>query len=126
MGVDERIKSSVFILGGGDIGSIVWTKRFHEEYAGYLEQVRATGDLDEVKPADDRFLFDPLTFAHLIRPRKVLMINARFDLIIPRKSTMKLWRALRQPRIIWIPATHITSCLWQGFICRRTVGFLKE
>lgn len=143
MGVDERLRRGVFILGGGDIGEIVWrgwatyilkkrakitkelNKRLHEEYARYLEQVRSCRDLDSVKPFDDRFLFDPLTFAHLIWPRKVLMMNARFDPIIPRKSTVKLWNALGGPPIVWIPATHITSCFWQGFIWRKTVEFLK-
>ncbi len=70
-------------------------------------------------------LFDPLTFAHLIKQRKVLMINARFDPVIPRKSTMKLWHALGEPPIIWLPSTHITSCIFQGLIMKKTIEFLK-
>ena len=117
MGVEPRLKRSVFILGGGDVGEIVGSG-----LTTFFIRKKARVGLDENRQSQ---LLDPLTFAHLIRHRKVLMINARFDPVIPRKSTMKLWHALGEPPIIWLPSTHITSCIFYAFIVKKTVEFLK-
>ena len=117
MGVEVRFRKGVFILGGGDVGEIV-----RSGLTTFFISKKAKIGFDEYRQFQ---LFDPLTFAHLIRHRKVLMINARFDPVISRKSTMKLWHALGEPPIIWLPSTHITSCIFYGLIVKKTVEFLK-
>lgn len=117
MGVEARFKKGIFILGGGDMGEIV-----RSGLGTFFIRKKAKVGSDENRQSQ---LFDPLTFAHLIKQRKVLMINARFDPVIPRKSTMKLWHALGKPPIIWLPSTHITSCIFQGLIMKKTIEFLK-
>ena len=60
------------------------------------------------------FLCDPLTYAHLIDPEKIIMLNSRFDHFFNRKSTELLWNELGKPEIYWFNSPH-TSRL----ICRR-------
>ncbi len=54
---------------------------------------------------------DPVTYAENVRGRnvKMLMLNARYDEIIPRQCTEALWRAFGEPEIVWWDAGHISA-----------------
>lgn len=147
MGIDNRIKAGVSILGGGNIHyiftrSIVTLplviygffhglrikdyKKVSKDYIEYLKEARKTNDIEKISCPWQWFLLDPLTYAHLNHPRNVLMINGRFDLIIPPRATIQLWEALRKPSIIWLPSTHITAGLFFNTIFHHTCKYLKS
>jgi len=145
MGVDERFKAGVSILGGGNINRMIWqgmmgrgivrflrtkgiTKRdFYEvleDYNAFLEETRRTGEIPE--PKWEWYLLDPLTYAHRNNPRRVLMFNGFFDLIIPRASVIELHRALGNPELVWLPTEHFTIAFFQTMIMRRSLAFFDE
>ena len=142
MAVDERIKAGVLMVTGGNSEKIVQTSRIsafrkhykrseaeyneiQERYLRYLAEVAKRG-LENVTPDTNSFLTDPLTFAHLLRQRPLLMINARWDEFIPKEATLDFWEACDKPSISWYPATHSSIWLWYPLILRQITGFIKS
>jgi len=146
MGVENRIKAGVSILGGGNIHYIFirslitmpWViygffhglkirdyKMVTKDYIKFLKEVREKG-IENVECKWKWFLIDPLTYSHLNQPRKVLLINGYFDLIIPFKAVIQLWNFLGRPEKLFLPSTHITSIFFKNIILRRTIKFLKS
>lgn len=142
MGLDKRLKAGVFIVTGGNSPKIGWetrtsdynkerkqTKEGYEKtlnsYLKYVAEVEEKG-FERVKPPQDIFMCDPMTFAHRLRQRPVLMINARWDHSIPKEATLDFWEAAGRPRISWLPATHPTIWFWYPLIRGKIVRFLKS
>jgi cephalosporin-C deacetylase-like acetyl esterase len=142
MGLDKRLKAGVFIVMGGNSPKIGWetrtsdynkgrkqTKAGYERtlksYMKYLAEVEEKG-LEKVKPPQENFWIDPMTFAHRLRKRPVLMINARWDQAIPKEATTDFWKAAGKPPISWFPATHPSIWLWYPLIRGKIIRFLKS
>lgn len=142
MGVDSRIRAGVLMVMGGNstrinAGSVyrkttkspILTDAEYREvqsnYANYLAEVSEKG-YENVEAPDRAFLIDPLTFAHSLRERPVLMVNATWDEAVPKGATLEFWEACGKPQIAWYPGTHASIWLWYPFIGRRVVGFLAE
>jgi cephalosporin-C deacetylase-like acetyl esterase len=141
MGTDERVGAGVFIVAGGNSEKISYMsglstitrdyrrteaeyQQIQQSYLQYLAEVAEKG-LENVSPPRRSFLTDPMTFAHRLRQRPVLMINARWDEAISAEATLDFWRECGQPDIVWLPATHATIWLWYPFIRRKIAGFLR-
>jgi cephalosporin-C deacetylase-like acetyl esterase len=136
MGIDKRIKAAGLIVTGGNSSKIGWERRtsdfkeaeYHNiqsSYRHYLDEIAEKG-WERVTPPRESFLTDPMTFAHLLRQRPVLMISARWEEAIPREATLDFWREAGKPTLILFPATHATIWLWYPSIRRKIVNFLKE
>ena len=142
MGVDKRIKAGIFLVAGGNSEKIGRKSRKHTmskshhraeeeyhkiqtEYADYLVEVVEKG-IENVTPPRKSFLIDPMTYAHYLRERPVLMLNALWDEYIPREATLDLWKACGKPPITWFPATHTSFWLWYPIIRRKITRFLES
>lgn len=55
---------------------------------------------------------DPLTHASLLRDRKLLIVGARHDEIVPPVMAENLWNATGRQRIIWLDAGHYTAAAY--------------
>ncbi|MFQ5906266.1 MAG: alpha/beta hydrolase family protein [bacterium] len=145
MGVDERFRIGVSILGGGNVNRMIWqgamgrnivrflrTKgitRHHfrevlRDYDAFLEETRRTGEIAE--PRWEWYLLDPLTYAHRNSPRRLLMFNGFFDFIIPRASVVELHKALGKPKLVWLPTEHFSIAFFQGMIMNQTLDFFDR
>jgi pimeloyl-ACP methyl ester carboxylesterase len=142
MGIDERIKAGIFIVSGGNSGKIMQFSRFNtfrkgykvpteeyeryqKSYLEYLDKIVLQG-WGNVLPERQNFFIDPLTYAHRLRERPVLMINARWDDFIPREATLDFWKACGEQKILWLPATHASIWIWYPIIAGRIYRFLKS
>lgn len=149
MGVDERFRRGVLLVTGGDYYAITWhglatgrlrrkyaasadqcdekaCEKYHAHYREYARSLHTVSDLDTVPCAKECFLFDPLTFAHFIRGRKVLMYNSLLDEAFPRRSSYELWQELGRPERHMLLADHPTVLLYRRRILRRTVELFTE
>jgi pimeloyl-ACP methyl ester carboxylesterase len=142
MGIDERIGAGIFFVSGGNSGKIAQKARsgilrrnyrsseaeYREEqetYTGYLAEVMERG-FEDVVPPTSSFLIDPMTYAHRLQQRPVLMINAKWDVFIPREATEDFWRKCGQPEIVWLTGGHSSIWLWYPVIKRRMSVFLRS
>jgi hypothetical protein len=103
MARDERLRVNVALLGGGDLvhilthGALTFLARREYRRRGLNEETlrRALAPVD------------PLTSARpLTPPRRMLMINGRYDVIMPPSDVLKLWRAFGEPPLLWLDTGH--------------------
>lgn len=141
MGVEQRIKAGIFIVGGGNAEVFCWNTK-HEaiqeghtcteaechkirsHYPKYRAEVFEKG-LENVTAIKHCFLTDPLTYASLLRNRPIMMINALWDTAVPREATLDFWEACGRPSITWYPATHAGVWLLYPLIANKVTRFLK-
>jgi dienelactone hydrolase len=104
---EPRLTSVCLLLAGGDLGKVAWESR---ELAQVRQAWEARGGthgefvqiLSEV---------DPVRYAANVRGRRILMMNAKSDEVIPRTCTESLWESLGKPPIHWYDGGHY-SCAW--------------
>ena len=109
---DPRVKSSVFILGGGNLA-----KLFSESREKTIRSFRKRV-MKRDKIAKEQFFqvvsqkfqdIDPLFYARRLSPETVLMINTVNDVVVPRECTLEFWSSAGEPELIWLPFTHTSS-----------------
>jgi hypothetical protein len=142
MAVDERVMAGVFLVTGGNMENITWRSKndvarmshkctefqcheIYSHYPQYLDDVKERG-IENVVPAKECFLFDPISFTSYLRGRPMLMINAEWDDFVPKDSTLEFWEACGHPRIVWLPANHNTVFLRYHSIRREVTGFISS
>ena len=141
MAVDTRIREGIFVTIGGNLEEVSWGGKLGEtgightctreechavytHHPGYLIEVAEKG-VENVTPAKECFLIDPLTFAEYLRQRPVLMINGKDDEVVSEQSTLTLWEAYGRPRLVWVPDTHAGTYSRAPLISAEIVAFLN-
>ena len=109
---DPRIKSSVFILGGGNLAKLFSQSR-EKTIRSFRKRVMKKEGLTEEEfsqlvsqKLED---IDPLTYVGRLSPETVLMINTVNDVVVPRDCTLEFWSSVGEPELIWLPFTHTGS-----------------
>lgn len=99
---EPRLKNVCLLLAGGDLGKINWESPDLQKVRRELPKFGLEKEalLKKLAP------IDPVTYAANLRGRRVLMLNARDDELIPRACTESLWSACGEPEIIWYPGGH--------------------
>ena len=101
---EPRLRNVCLLLAGGDVAEVTWTSR---ETRKLREQFVAAGGTKEELV---RWLkkVDPVSYADQIRNsgRRILMVNATDDEVVPRHCTMALWRSFGKPPIEWYSGGH--------------------
>lgn len=104
---EPRITNVCLMLAGGDVGQVAWASRELAPLRRRWEQGGGTKEsffavLNQV---------DPVTYAANLRGRRVLMLNATRDEVIPKACTESLWRAIGEPKIVWLDGGHYSALL---------------
>lgn len=118
-GTDTRVKAAAYVLGGGDLSTIIYN-------AAEAEFFRKRLDAKKMTPFEfsSRFsVVDPLTFAFRAKEVPSVMYNAMFDRLIPRKSTIQLWEALENPRMWMYPGGHYSAFLFIGHVREKVCRY---
>ena len=112
--VDAQVN---LLLAGGDIGQAGWDSRHMPAVRQqWIAQGGTREQFDEIVRA-----VDPVTYAASLKGRRILMLNAEDDEVIPRACTDSLWKALGEPEIRWYAGGHF-SVLRHLFSALMTVG----
>jgi dienelactone hydrolase len=99
---DPKIRNACLLLAGGDLPKIAAeSKEFERERAAFLAAGKKAEGFENVIA-----VVDPLTHASLLKDRRVLMLNAKDDEVIPRECTERLWEAAGKPDIVWFSGGH--------------------
>jgi dienelactone hydrolase len=120
-GIEPRITKACLILAGGDMGEVAWQST---EMTELRERWTAQGHTKEelfelLRPVD------PVTYARPVAGRKILMLNASRDEVVPPACTKALWRAFGEPEIVWWDAGHYTAVRYLFSGAARAVEFFQ-
>ncbi len=118
MGQDARLRAGVAFEAGGDLAEIDRTSYFRNLFFRKREPFTN----EEIAKLST---VDPLTYAHQNQPRRVLMVQAARDAVIPPHTGEKLWRALGRPPIQWIDTNHIALRLVPKSTTRTALAYLE-
>jgi dienelactone hydrolase len=96
------------LLGGGGLVDAFYDDPRAAGFRKLWELVGGTKKLlaELIAPAD------PLTCAANLRERKVLMIAAKRDEIVPPRMARALWEATGRQEIVWYDCTHYGAALY--------------
>jgi dienelactone hydrolase len=118
--VDPAIERAVLLLAGGGLAEILWEM---PEAAGYralwLAAGRSKRDLEALTRP-----YDPLTYAEGMRGKRVLMMAARVDEVIPPRAAIALWEAAGKPPLRWLDCGHYSAVGYLLPAMREAVDFL--
>lgn len=127
---DQEITAAAYLLGGGNLPEIMISPQ------GYVKgrirdriMVENGWNAEEFKRQAVSALkpVDPLTYAGRLDAARILMVNGRFDKVIPYPNAKELWEALGQPDWIVLPAGHYTASFFDRYIRYRAAQhFLKQ
>jgi dienelactone hydrolase len=120
MGQDSRLSAGVAILGGGDLPYLYQRSLLFRIL--HPSTTRKLSEAERARLAEA----DPLTYADENRPRRVLMIQAARDVLIPPSASTQLWEALGRPPIRWLDTNHYGPMLGERTIMAAAAAFLQE
>jgi hypothetical protein len=106
--MEPKLGRLAVLLGGADFADGYWdhphvvpARAAYQLFGGTKDQVR-----EFLAP------IDPITHAKNLLGRKVLIIAARNDEIVPPRMAENLWNATGRQRIIWLNAGHYGAALY--------------
>lgn len=119
---DDHVQAAAYILGGGNLSEIMaapqgYVKRRLRERI--MSQNGMTQEEFQKAAAETLRPVDPLTFAGRLDPKRIFMVNGRFDKVIPYKNAKELWNALGRPDWVVIPTGHYTASFFMPYIRHR-------
>ncbi len=105
---EPRLQNVAIVLGGGNFAEMLWANE-SERAQKFREKWLAAGKTREsFREVISRI--DPVTHGHLLKGRRVLMIAAKNDTIIPPASAEALWESIgREPELVWLDAGHYSA-----------------
>jgi len=107
-GIEPKIHSVSLLLGGGGL-----VESFAEHPIGLLltPVFKLAGiTMEKLKKAIDPI--DPITYSDQLKTKKLLLIAASNDDVVPPVAMKRLWEATGKPEMIWVEATHVGSALY--------------
>lgn len=99
---EPKLQNICLLLAGGDIGKVALDAV--KLRAGQGELPKALGDKESL--VKKLALIDPVTYAANARGRRILLLNAKDDEVIPRACTEALHKGLGEPEIVWYSGGH--------------------
>lgn len=105
---EPRLKNVAIVLGGGKLADILWSNEIREA-RDFREQWLAEGGT-QTSFREALAPIDPATHGHLLKGRRVLMVAAKNDEVIPPESAVALWESIgKEPELVWLDAGHYTA-----------------
>jgi dienelactone hydrolase len=99
---EPRLQNICLLLAGGDIGRVAFDAV--KLRAGSGELPKSLGDKETL--IKKLAVIDPVTYAANARGRRILLLNAKDDEVIPRACTDALYEGFGQPEIVWYSGGH--------------------
>ncbi len=119
---EPRFKNVAIYLAGGGLPAAIWD---HPDPK--LRQLRENWEakgLDREAFLKQAAPSDPLTYADRLKNRRVLMVAAKHDEVIPPKCAVLLHEAIgSQAELVWLESGHISAALFLYSELERLVNF---
>ncbi len=117
--VEPRVKATAFVLGGADLARILWSSSVVGRQRSALRQQGYT----EERLRDELRSVEPLSRLRPDDPRPALLIDARYDTVVPPASADALAGALPRMARVRIDTGHYGGALVHSRLVRLTSRF---
>jgi dienelactone hydrolase len=106
--MEPRLNRVAVLLGGGGLVDAYYDDPRGKVFRALYERLGGSKDklARLIAPAD------PLTCAANLRERKLLLLAAKRDDIVPPRMAEALWRASGRQRIVWFDCTHYGAVVY--------------
>ena len=115
---EPRFQKVCPVLAGGGVGKILWESNEPHMVQAREKWLAAGGTRESL--LELMKTIDPANYGDRMLGRKILMLNADHDEVIPKACTEALWQAFGRPKIQWYHAGHY-SAAWYLPIAIATV-----
>jgi dienelactone hydrolase len=119
--VDPTLNRGVFLLAGGGLDEILWGMDEPDARRArqlWIDTGHTRADLKALTTP-----FDPLTYADRLVGKKVLMMAANVDEVVPPSAAKALWAASGRPPIRWFDCGHYSALGYLLPALRESVEF---
>jgi dienelactone hydrolase len=106
--MEPKLGRLTVLLGGGGFIDSYWDHPQVAPWRKIYESIGGTKAMAQDFIAD----IDPITHAKLLKNRRVLIIAAKNDTIVPPKMAENLWHATGEQRIVWLNADHYSAAIF--------------
>jgi dienelactone hydrolase len=106
--MEPRLGRVAVLLGGGGFVDAYWN---HPQAVPIRDLFQLLGGTKE-QVKDWLAPIDPITCAANLKDRRVLIIAAKKDEIVPPQMAENLWEATGRQRIIWLNAGHYSAVIY--------------
>ncbi len=118
-GIDSRVASATFLLGGADFAHILWNS---SRVVQQRELLRRRG-FTEAKLREALAPIEPLTYLKKRDGGTSFVVGARYDTVVPQQSTQNLIDALENPKVLWLDTGHYGGIFVQRRLMREVAAF---
>ena len=122
LGMESCFEAGAYLLGGGRVAELMFESALTREAAfssGYRPE-----DLEKIWRD-----LEPLSYREVLQKKHVLLVNALWDRVVPRRNAEALHRGLPQAKKLWVPLGHYSSAahlIWlPGYVSRYFREVLK-
>lgn len=126
--VDDRIAAAALMLNGGDIPQLLVMSE-EQEVVEIREGLQKKHQWDNQTMYEEgtRVLgaIDPITLAPLIDPKKIMLISARFDKVVPYDLSTRWWQAAHRPKRVVVPTGHYSAIVFLHYFRWRCSKFFR-
>jgi hypothetical protein len=126
--VEPRIKAASLCLSGGDLPSIL-TDTGEGRIVDWARARAAAGGLTASRLEDElrsSLRSDPSLLGAHVDPRRVFMVTASFDGVVPERNSELLWESLGRPKRLVVPLGHYSAAFVLDFVLREVETFSRE
>jgi cephalosporin-C deacetylase-like acetyl esterase len=121
-GSEPRIESACLLLGGGGLVDAFST---HPQAGVVFEALKLAGlSKDGLKKIVATV--DPLTYADQLKHKRLLLIGAKRDEIVPPVAMQTLWEATGKPEIVWVDTTHVGAAQFAFSLMEAVKNHIKK
>ena len=125
---DSKLRA-VFVLGGADLAGLYRRSHLHlVKKMRAKETARAGGDPEKPASAAAAILgcVDPASRPGRIDPARTVLINAKWDRVVPRASALALREAAGGATQVWLPCGHYGTLLFARRIRRIALRHFEQ
>jgi dienelactone hydrolase len=119
---EPRFKNVALLLTGGGLVDAFFDHPKAAPYRGLIELLG--GNKNRLKKLIDPV--DPLTYADRLKGKRLLLIGASRDDVVPPAALERLWQATGKPKILWYDATHVGAAVYTFPAMRAVVEHVKK
>jgi dienelactone hydrolase len=106
--MEPKLKRVAVLLGGGGLVEAYYDDPRAKPYREVFEALGGTKALAVKTFAP----VDPLTCAANLKDRRVLIVAAKRDEVVPPRAAEALWEATGRQKIVWYDTTHLGAALY--------------